>query len=412
MMMKLLLSSLLLGLVPLARGDDFNNVGLPSITFDLRSNAEGDLRDVIVEVLESSRSHLKQQFRSHFEEEEGKSDYFQYLDLSVKQYDVGGERHLAEYSMAILYHGVAYFNRAPPDKSLAYDIVAEAFQGDLREQFVTALLESKSPFLSQLQYIVVTINDLVVANDDLSHRVSTSQDSSSSTSWLVVLAVAGSAFGVLVALAILIHIWYLNRSKNFLELPKKYGANKDEFHDELEMKSTSSPSPEKSIISQESSKFTYNPRSFSESPTLPSQFSGLEVDSSQPINVEGWQKGAISPITPVPFGADISAIEVDLAKDLSILEECTSSQERSSSAESSGVSDLNYLTKNSLTSLANMMERSAEPPRRVTAPNIYSMSTDDSNVLSEISLNDDGSDIISELKKLSVQFQQHRASYR
>jgi hypothetical protein len=363
-------------------------------------------------VLESSRSHLKQQFRSHFEEEEGKSDYFQYLDLSVKQYDVGGERHLAEYSMAILYHGVAYFNRAPPDKSLAYDIVAEAFQGDLREQFVTALLESKSPFLSQLQYIVVTINDLVVANDDLSHRVSTSQDSSSSTSWLVVLAVAGSAFGVLVALAILIYIWHLNRSKNFLELPKKYGANKDEFHDELEMKSTSSPSPEKSIISQESSKFTYNPRSFSESPTLPSQFSGLEVDSSQPINVEGWQKGAISPITPVPFGADISAIEVDLAKDLSILEECTSSQERSSSAESSGVSDLNYLTKNSLTSLANMMERSAEPPRRVTAPNIYSMSTDDSNVLSEISLNDDGSDIISELKKLSVQFQQHRASYR
>jgi hypothetical protein len=119
-------------------------------------------------VLETSRSHLKQQFRSHFETEEGKPDYFKYLDLSVKQYDVGGERHLAEYSMAILYHGVAYFNRAPPDKSLAYDIVAEAFQGDLREQFVTALLESKSPFLSQLQYIVVTINDLVVANDDLS----------------------------------------------------------------------------------------------------------------------------------------------------------------------------------------------------------------------------------------------------
>jgi hypothetical protein len=227
----------------------------------------------------------------------------------------------------------------------------------------------------------------------------------------VVLAVAGSAFGVLVALAILIYIWHLNRSKNFLELPKKYGANKDEFHDELEMKSTSSPSPENSIISQESSKFTYNPSSFSESPTLPSQFSGLEVDSSQPINVEGWQKGAISPITPVPFGADISAIEVDIAKDLSMVEECTSSQERSSGAESSGVSDFNYLTKNSLMSLANM-ERSAEPPRRVTAPNIYSMSTEDSNVLSEISLNDDGSDIISELKKLSVQFQQHRASYR
>ena len=62
-------------------------------------------------------------------------------------------------------------------------------------------------------------------------------------------------------------------------------------------------------------------------------------------------------------------------------------------------------------SLANL-ERSAEPPRRVTAPHMYSMSTDDSNVLSEISLNDDGSDVISDLKNLSVQFQQHRASYR
>jgi hypothetical protein len=47
MMMKLLLSSLLLGLVAVARGDDVNSVGLPSITFDLRSNAEGDLRDVM-----------------------------------------------------------------------------------------------------------------------------------------------------------------------------------------------------------------------------------------------------------------------------------------------------------------------------------------------------------------------------
>ena len=271
-----------------------------------------------------------------------------HLDLSVKQFDVGGERHLAEYSMAILYHGVAYFKSAPPDKPLAYEIVAEAFQGDLREQFVTALLESNSPFLAQLQYIVVTINDWVVANDDLSHRVSTSQDSSSSsTSWLLVLAVAGAAIGVLVAIAILIYIWHLNRSENFLELPEKYGA-KDEFHDELdlEMKSTKSPSPEKSIISQESSKFTYNPRGFSENSTLPSQFSGLEVDSSQPINVEAWQKSAVSPITPAPFGADISAIEDDVQKDLSIVEEGPSSQERSSSASSSG-SAFNYLTKSS-----------------------------------------------------------------
>lgn len=367
-------------------------------------------------MLEKSRSHLKQHFEKRFAEEgKDESDYFVHLDLSVKQYDIGGERrHLQEYSMAIMYHGVSYYNDVAPDKGVTYDIVAEAFQGDLRQELITALLESRIPFLSRLQYMVVTLNDRVVSNDDLSHRASSNhEDTSTGTSWYLVLAVAGAAVGLLIVIGILIYILLLSRSKNFLELPEKC-TSRDDFQNELdlELKSTQSPSPEKSIISQESSKFTYNPRSISKSSTLPSQFSGLEVDSSQQINVEAWQKNAIvSPITPVPFGADISAIEDEGHKDLSMVEECASSQERSSFAESSNASAFKNLSKNSLMSLANL-ERKAEPPKRVSPPNMYSMSTDDSHVLSEISLNDDGSDLISDLKNLSVQFQQHRAPYR
>lgn len=375
-----------------------------------------------VEVLQSTRSHLNKHFTKYFEEEEGHdADYFQHLDLSVKQFDVGGTRRRlsSEYSMAILYHGVSFYNSSPvPDKEVVYEIVSESFMGDSRKEFVDAFLDSKDSFLANLQYMVIMINDKVVANEDFAHHVASSngeETSSSGTSWVLVAAVAGSALGVLVAIAILFYIWRLKRSESFLELPEKY-CTQEEL--DLELKSTQSPSPEKSLISQESSKFTYNPSGglssgMSKDSTLPSNFStgGLQVDSTQPVDVEAWQKNSISPITPAPFGHDISAIEDEVQRDLSMVEECPSSQERSS-AESSSASAFNYLSKNSLMSLANIERGSTEPPKRVSPKNMYSMSTDDSNVMSEISLNDDGSDVISDLKNLSVQFQQHRASYR
>lgn len=47
--MKMLVSVLLLGLWQLVavQASDIYNTGLPSITFDLRSSGEGDLRDVM-----------------------------------------------------------------------------------------------------------------------------------------------------------------------------------------------------------------------------------------------------------------------------------------------------------------------------------------------------------------------------
>lgn len=362
-----------------------------------------------VEVLQTTREHLQGHFTKHFEvEDEQSTNYFQHLDLSVKQYDVGGRRRLVEYSMAIMYHGVAFFNGNPPDKEFVKEIVTDSFKGDSRTDFVTTLLQSSDIFLAKLQYMVITIDDVVVANEDFAHLSKATQETSSSSSWILVGVVAASALGVLVAIAILFYVWRLNKNKNFLELPEKY-CTREEL--DLELKSTKSPSPEKSIISQESSKFTYNPRGLSDSSTLPSSFSGLQVDSTQPMNVEAWQKSSISPITPAPFGADISAIEDEMQRDLSMVEEVSSSREKSSSLESSTVSAFKYLSKTSLSNLATL-ERSAEPPKRITTNNHYSMSTDDSHVLSEISLNDDGSDVISDLKNLSVQFQQHRASYR
>lgn len=375
-------------------------------------------------MLQTTRSHLNNHFSNHFQQvEQDNPNYFQHLDLSVKEFDVGGEgrknrrlSYAAEYSMAILYHGVSFYNSPDlPNKDYVQDLVSESFMGDARTQFIHELVDSRDEFLSNLQYMVITINDQVVANEDFAHWSTTSTsegDSGSNTSWILVAAVAGSAVGVMIAIAILFYIWRLNRSKSFLELPSKYCTSEEM---DLELKSTQSPSPEKSLISQESSKFTYNPRgSCSEDSTLPSHISELQVDSTQAVDVEAWKKGGISPITPVPFGADVSAIVDEGGGDLSMVQECPSSQERSSVADSSGsnASAYNYLSKNSLMNLANLERGNLEPPKRVSPTNVYSMSTDDSNVLSEISLNDDGSDVISDLKNLSVQFQQHRTSYR
>ena len=408
--MNRFVSLVLLGLCLQLAAINASKAPLPALTFELRSRTPGDLRDVMVQVLQTSREHLNGRFSTHFTETLGEGS-FGVLDLSVSSFDTSARRRLQDDAITITYNGVATFNTdPPPDADEIKETTTDAFKGDARTEFVDALLLSGNDFLANLSYLVVGISGVVVANEDLSHRTPPPTGSSTKTQYYLIGAVAAAAVGVVIAVGILIYTCHL-KNDEFNGLPDK--GPKDDSNDlDIEMKSTRSPSPERSIVSQESSKFTYNPRGISfsvkstDSGTLPSQFSGLQVDVSEPVNVEAWQKNTISPITPAPFGADISAIEED-KRDLSCVQEGDSNEEKSSAYLSRNTSSSNYLSRNSL----GYLDRSAAPPTRSATLGASPMySDDDSNKMSYH--DDSSSDVIRDLKNLSVQIQKRRSGHR
>jgi hypothetical protein len=389
MMIKSLLSLLLIGTCPFTHAAEPEAV-LPSLTFELKSASEGDMRNVLVEMLETTRAHLTSHFADNFASTVWEG-YFSDLELSVHNFEVEqGEEH----SMKLTYSGVAYFVSDPvPDQENIVGLVTRSFKGDDRTRFIESIVMSSDDFLSDLEYLVISVDEVVVANEDLKYHVSTEEPSS--TNYYVIGAVVGAAIGMIIAVFILIYTCRLKKITTWEE-SQENKLGRENCDADIELKSTSSPSSDHSIISQESSKFTYNPRMLSDESTLPSHFSTLHVDVVQSVDVEAWQRNTISPITPAPFGADISAIELDDKKELSAVEEGPSMAEMSSG----------YL---STTSLRNLDWNTHARKKQSS----YSMSTDNSKSMSDISLHDvdTSSDVISDLKNLSVQIQHCRASY-
>jgi hypothetical protein len=389
MMIKSLLSLLLIGACPITHAAQ-PEAGLPSLTFELKSASEGDMRNVLVEMLERTRAHLTEHFAVYFASTVWEG-YFTDLELSVHDFEV---EKLEEHSVKITYRGVAYFVSDPvPEKDNILGLVTESFKGDARTRFIDSIIMSSDDFLLDIKYLVITVDEVVVANEDLAHHVSTEE--SSSTNYYVIGAVVGASFGMIIAVVILIYTCRLKKITTWEELPENK-LGRGSYDADIELKSTKSPSSDRSLISQESSKFTYNPRMLSDESTIPSHFSTLHVDVVQSVDVEAWKKNTISPITPAPFGADISAIELDDKQILSMVEEGSSTAEMSSG----------YLSSTSLRNLDwSTQTRKKQSP--------FGMSTDNSKSMSEISLQDidDGNDVINDLKNLSVQIQQHRASY-
>ena len=367
--------------------------GLPPLTFEMWSNSDGDMRDILVEMLEISRAHLKEYFSEAFTATNGES-YFGELELSVADFDEGEDQSMK--ITYLQYNGVAFFNSdTVPEKNAVVDMVTKSFKGDSRSQFIDSVLMSSDDFLSNIKYVVISVDGVVVANDDLSQSILKDEPTFSLTDHYNYVALAVSSAFFLIAAATLLCTCRRTKNKSGVKLEDdKVMREKHKDIVDIESKSTKSPSPERSLISQASSKFTYNPKGLMEESTIPSHFLStlqIEVDS---LNVDVRQNSMISPMTPGPFLTDISAIGPD-DKEMSIIEE------ESSAAESSS----GYLSTSSI----HFLNQSTHSAKKKTCR--YSMSTDNSNVLSEISLDDDeGIDVINDLKNLSLQIQQQRTS--
>ena len=349
------------------------------------------MKDILVEMLQIARAHLQESFSKTFSAVNRES-YFGGLDLSVGDFELGGDQSMKIADLQ--YNGVAFFGSDPvPEKDAIVDLVTKSFKGDSRSRFIDSILMSSDGFLLNIKYLVVSVDGVVVANDDLSRNVPKDEPTFSLTDYYKYVALAVTSAVFVIGVAALVYACRLKKNTSDIKLEDDTvmrETHKDVM--DIELQSTKSPS-ERSLTSQESSQFTYNPTGLTNEPAIPSHVTSLQIEVNS-LSVEVRRNTMMSPITPGPFLTDISAIGPD-DKEMSIIEEVSSAAETSSG----------YFSRSSL----SFLNRSTHSAKKKLSR--YSMSMDDSNNLSDISLDDDeGIDVINDLKDLSLQIRQQRTS--
>jgi hypothetical protein len=382
-------------------------VPLPLLTLEIQSRTEAQAGSFLSSLLVETNDFLESYFVDYLSRTGATYNTLGGVSLNIRSYDTKGDFRIDEQEMATVnFGGNAVFDSSPaPSVGIVGNLVRGAFQGASRQEFLSRLLASQNSFLEAMTYLVVSIDGVIISSDELTADLegSNGHDGSSSAMLIIILCSAGGLLLVAAGVGMFVFLRHKDASSNIrtVEIPKKTRTSRRQ-HDELEIKATRSPSPEPSIASQDSSKFTFNPifgiasvgggGSTIDSKTLPSHFSAVQVDVSQAIDVEAWKnsKNTISPITPAPFGHDISAI--DLQKDLSHIEEASNEDMTPGSRSGS------YLSKEYLTRMDNSV-----PSRCFTSRT--------SNVSSEPSfVGEEDSDVIKDLENLSVLFKSHRGS--
>jgi hypothetical protein len=271
---------------------------------------------------------------------------FQKVSCSIQAYKFGGlagdevgDIWNAIYTANVTITGQVFFlAETNVTESNVSEITSQAFEQDKDEVFVQVLQNSANPFLAHINYAVVRVDGATVASSNATTQAAAEQDDGPVMEvWMIALVGGAGAF-LLVFCVVVTCICCMtvdDTNKNSKQprpgtssqvggdptLPSTT-ANNEETVD-IESKS---PSPAKSIGSQDSSTFTYNPKSARsmESRTFGSYFTsntGIEMD------VAAWQSGSVVNQHQIPFGQDISAIEHK--KDLSLIQE---DEEESSSA--------------------------------------------------------------------------------
>ena len=418
-------------------GDSFGFLNL-----QIRSNSNSEPREFLSDLLGRTSSFLDKQLSASFDATVA-PDWFSHVGLSVLTYSVD-DTISSQTVASVEFDSTAFFTARPtPGKEFIVDVVKDAFQGDSRLEYVRELQKSEIDLLKDMTYLVVGINDKIVANEDLTlggmgssgngivengFPPSGSESPSPSNLKTQVAIIAGLCAGAACLIILSVCIIIKNRRRTRHESEAKpivirRDPSTDIEHD-LEGRSTRSPSPIRSICSQESSKFTYNPRdgyasstidgnstiggSTIDSKTIPSNFSSLQVDvASNGVDVEAWKNSTISPITPAPFGHDISAID---KKDLSLIEEGTDEE----NTPASRVADT-YLNKKMLSRLEY---KDVTPVKwRSKVPKVASSSSSKPKFLNDSWYSEDdssqcsdGSDVIRDLNNLSRQIRRKRAT--
>mmetsp|Transcript_14733 Transcript_14733/g.23035 ORF Transcript_14733/g.23035 Transcript_14733/m.23035 type:complete len:432 (-) Transcript_14733:269-1564(-) len=414
----------LLLLLTLNNGVCSSKVPLAPVSFQFESLSDSDASNFLNAIRQETEDHLNDYFEEYFLDILN-GEFFSHVSLSLagyekyEKFEPTGE--IYNYVARVEFTGDADFNDVPvPHEDFLNDVLVKAFLGDNRIAFWDELKESMNPLLEDITYMNVRVDEDVISEEDL-------QDSNEPTENIPVFyfAIAGAG-GVLVAF-IAVYFCYCRSSRRSsdkaadkngnIQAEKQRGrpektrklltSGAQVEQPDLELASTRSPSPIRSLGSQDSSKFTYNPKS-RESDNESHSFTKQVDVNARSIDVSAWQKSAlVSPITPTfqpSFGQDISAIEVSGSPDKSRLNVASFQDQDSTEQDILDVKDSK--SSKAHAPKEKVKQLSGQPSSRY---GFGQRSLEDSTSAEyNDSLVSDGSDVIKDLKNLSVQIRAHR----
>lgn len=384
-------------------------------------------------------------------------------DYSVREEDASVQVTTPQYLATVVMSGIVYFeDNAAADQDVVTSIAQTAFV-EANEDFLKALWDTSSdPFLRQIGSAIVKVNSVPFNatnateddndDEDVTKESGATEDSSKLATWMIAL-ISGTATFCLVFLTCTSCIFAtkLDYIPEIPEPPKTKsaatGATADEeasveggassFHDDTNFGTNAqrSPSTVHSITSQDSSLFTYNPKSVRSYASNGSKTFGsgmFTANSGLDMDLQAWQNGGtvVKDDNHIPFGNDISAIENK--KDLSLIQE-EDIDDMSSGLNISGTQQLfktadgvmsprQYLTEAAVQDLEErgrwsnrnslsdgiLKTNSVAANTSLLSRQSYSSAGSGYSRASKLDLDGSSSDVINDLKDLSYQIDAYR----
>ena len=309
----------------------------------MRSRTPSDMNEVLLDLMTVTVTFLDKSFQQHFPPADFASDQdFDKISLAVNSYgmelsDNGGYLARASFKVRAFFQ-----DAATPTQQDALEVSKSTFH-DNNQEFLQELMSSTDPFLADLSYAVVKVNgENVNVGSDKDTSSGVDSENWWERNWVLGVMAGAAAFFVVVCICFLcIMCTPLEDNDVAPSVKASKSSSQQTNQTSSDSRDSRSPSPARSITSQDSSIFTYNPRSnkstcssvftygnqassksqatttfFGGSNSVFTSNTGLELD------VEAWQKESTVQKDNSLFGGhDISAIESK--KDLSLIEECS-----------------------------------------------------------------------------------------
>ena len=307
------------------------------------STSDEDPETLLLEVLTQTVKYLDRSFGFILQSDEAD---FSHVGLNVESYDFGvGDKNKVSFS----FSGTAFFNAKPtPSQDEILKVLAQSFVGQNSQVFTSTLMQSATPFLKRLSYAVVQVNGLIIPGSVSAQSLPPAEVQEGTVTSIGIddiALIAGSATAAVI-LVLLCYCFFCvhGKSEEHSEKPSIFASETQETED---IEATSPvPSSPQSIVSQDSSVFTYNPASTRISFDASTVSSNAATDPNALALASWQQKTTIKNSQFAPFGHDISAIEMlNDKKDLSLIEE---GDEEATPVKSSSSSSMQYLSKDIL----------------------------------------------------------------
>jgi hypothetical protein len=431
---------------------------MDSVIMQLRSQSDSNSPDLLGDFIQVTTTFLNEYFAAYFNGMQPNT-FFENVELVANTFGVQGDN--GSFFLTVEFDGELIFNDAQAAESMSNlftDMMINAFKGHNIDLYLEDLLTMEDPFFRDLTRVIVEINDEFVSDtnpDDSIHGSNnTSEKPWDLSNWVevTIYAAAGACGAILVCGMIFLFRCLQGGRGQIRDEDEAMIIKKIEFKPQLAAddrqsshppKSTTNskattkrqgletrtrqdlararptpPSPtgslvSRSIVSQDSSLFTYNMSRDAGTLSLGS-LSMLHTENGKHFDLEAWQNPTvISSKVPAPFGHDISAIEK--RDHMSMMEGDDSMLRLRGSAKPLNTRNPSKNEPFHHHNAGNNTGRSSTRPYPYSSSAArYTTTIPEGNShesSAEISMSS-SSDVISDLKNLSMQIDQHRRSQR